>query len=289
MKNSSLHVISNTSDDSYAQSALPGTDLPEMATIQSELILRVIGQKAVNKDTAKSDLSALYGILGGLAQKTVMTVFALGKILSFIKEEIPHGEFVNFIEAQCPFDVRSAQRYMRVYECYKDYPKKQLEEMALSQAYTEAGIKKLAAPPKAAGDEEKDNDDTPDYGLPKVEEYSRLFKTPPVSGVRLARYRVFSVEDGKIHALNEALGIYPVAELHLPRHLDKPDARLAFEQAHKDVCIALEVYYARIEQLEDAGLLHKPEERRIAAIMQKQRGITDMPEQPKKKAKRSRK
>ena len=287
MKNTSLRVINNPRED-IAQKPFPGTDLSE-AERQGELILRVIGQTEVNKDTAISDLSALYGILEGLAKKTVMTVFALGKILTFVKEELPHGEFENFIETQCPFSRRSAQHYMRVYECYKDYPKKQLEEMALSQAYAEAGIKKLAAPPKSLGAGEQDPGDTSDYGLPKVEEYSRLFKTPPVSGVRLARYRVFSAEDGKIHALNEALGIYPVAELHLPRHLDKPDARLAFEQAHKDVCIALEVYYARIEQLEDAGHLHKPEERRIAAIMRKQRGVEDMPEQPKKKAKRSKK
>ena len=287
MKNSSLRVISNTRDDSYAQSALPGTDLPEMAALQGELILRVIGQKAVNKDTAISDLSALYGILEGLAKKTVMTVFALGKILSFIKGELPYGEFSNFIETQCPFDCRSARNYMRIYECYKDYPKKQLEEMALSQAYAEAGIKKLAAPPKATGDEEKDNGDTPDFGLPKMEEYSRLFKTPPISGVSLSRYRVASFEDGKIHAINEALGIYPIAELHLPRHLDKPDARLAFEQAHKDICIALELYYTKIEQLEDAGLLHKPEERRLTAIIRKQRGAEDVPASPKKRAKRS--
>jgi hypothetical protein len=241
----------------------------------------------VNKDTAISDLSALYGILGGLAQKTVMTVFALGKILTFVKGEIHHGEFGNFIETQCPFDRRSAQNYMRIYECYKDYPKKQLEEMALSQAYAEAGIKRLAAPPKAAGEEEKESGDTPDFGLPKIEEFGRLFKTPPVSGVSLSRYRVASFEDGKIHAIHQTMGVYPVAETFLPRNLDKPEARLAFEQAHKDICIALELYYAKVEQLEDAGLLPKPEERRFSAIIRKQRGVVDMPKAAKKKAKRS--
>ncbi len=285
MKNTSLCVISNPRED-IAQKPRPGTDLSE-AERQEELILRVIDQTEVNKDTAISDLSALYGILEGLIKKTVMTVFALGKILTFVKEELHHGEFENFIETQCPFSRRSARHYMRVYECYKDYPKKQLEEMALSQAYAEAGIKKLAAPPKSLGEGGQDPGETPDFGLPKVDEYSRLFATPPVSGVNLSRYRVFSSRDGEIHALNEALGIYPVAHLYLPRHLDKPDARLAFEQAHKDICIAIELYYTKIEQLEDSGLLHKPEERRFAAIIRKQRGVEDVPTSPKKRAKRS--
>lgn len=287
MQKTSLRIISNGQAEPAPQSALPGTEISEMAERQGELIMRVVTQKAVNKETAVSDLSALYGILEGLAKKTVMTVFALGKILTFVKDELPHGEFRNFIEAQCPFGKDSAARYMRVFECYKDYPKKQLEEMALSQAYAEAGIKKLAAPPKQQGEEGQGQEETPDFGLPKIEEFGRLFKTPPVSGVSLSRYRVASFEDGKVHAINQALGVYPVADIYLPRWLDKPDARLAFEQAHKDICVALELYYTKIEQLEDAGLLPKPEERRFSAIIRKQRGAEDAPETSKKRGKRS--
>jgi hypothetical protein len=45
MAKPALRVISNDQGSSYEQSALPGTDLPEMAALQGELILRVIGQR----------------------------------------------------------------------------------------------------------------------------------------------------------------------------------------------------------------------------------------------------
>jgi len=282
-----LRIIKPNQDE--AQAKLPGTELTEMADQQGALLMRVITSKTVNKETALSDIAALHGILEGLAKKTVVTVFALGKILDFVKSELPHGEFGNFIETQCPFAETSAKRYMRIYEAYKDYPKKQLEDLSLSQAYAEAGIKKLAAPPKQAELEGAGQDDVRDFGLPKIEDFDRMLKTPPASGISLKRYRVASLEDGKIHAINETLGVYPIADIYLARHLDKPEARIAFEQAHKDICIAFEIYFAKIEQLEDDGLLPKPEDHRFTVALRKSRGIEAAKTAPKKGKKRSKK
>lgn len=288
MEETAFHVISNQ----LHQDTLPGTDLIDMAERQGEIVMRVITETSVNKQSAVSDLSALYGILNGLTKKTVMTIFALGKVLTFIKDELPHGEFGNFIKTECPFDERSAQRYMRIYEFYKDLPRKQLEELTLNQAYVDAGIKKLAAPAKQRDIADTSNDEglagAVDLGLPKIEEFDRVFKTPPVSGVPLKRYRVAALEDGKISAIHEALGIYPVADIYLARHLDKPEARLAFEQVHKDICIAIELYYAKIEQLEDAGILQKPEDYRFSVALRKARGIKEPKIEGKKHSKRRR-
>lgn len=286
MEETRLRVISNPS----RQENLPGTGLAEMADRQGEIVMRVVSEPTVNKQSAVSDLSALYGILDGLAKKTVMTVFALGKILAFVKDEVPHGEFGNFVKTECPFNERSAQRYMRIYEHYKDLPRRQLEELTLSQAYVDAGIKKLAEPPKQgdAADAAAVDGGAVDYGLPKIEEFDRVFKTPPVSGVPLKRYRVAALEDGKISGIHETLGVYPVADIYLARHLDKPEARLAFEQAHKDICIAVEIYYAKIEQLEDQGILQKPEDHRFSVALRKARGIELSDSDRKKQSKRRR-
>ncbi len=271
-----------------SQAALPGTELQEMAEQQGELIMRVINQRNVDQTSAVSDLAALYGILEGLAKKTVMAVFGMGKILSYVKDELPHGQFGQFIEAKCPFSIESAKRYIRVYECYKGTPKKQLEDLTLSQAYTEAGIKKLAAPPKQEGEKEPADDDLVDNGLPQLEDYSRLLETPPASGITLKRYRVQSLQEGKIHAIHPTLGIWPVADLYIPSNIERPDAYIAFQKATKDLCMAFEIYFAEIERLEDSGVLPRVEDHRFTAAVRKARGIeVEQPE--KKKGKRGKK
>lgn len=277
MEETRLRVISGEAQ----QGSPPGTEIHDMAERQDEIIARVITEKVVNKQTAASDLSALYGMLDGLAKKTVMVVFALGKILTFVKQELPHGEFGDFITKNCPFGEASARNYIRIYKHYKDLPRRQIEELTLGRAYVDAGIKKLAAPPKqgeSADAEAAGDKDAVDFGLPKIEEFDRVLKTQPVSGVPLERYRVAALEDGKIYGIHEALGVYPVANIYLPRHLDKPEARLAFEQVHKDICIALEIYYSKIEQLEDTGILPKPEDHRFTVALRKSRGIAEQPE-----------
>jgi hypothetical protein len=245
-----------------------------------------VNSKNVDKQKAIEDLASLYGILSGLARKTVVTVFALGKILDGIKSSMAHGEFGLFIEAKCPFDLRSAQRYLKIYEHYKDAPRKQLEDLTLGQAYAEAGIKKLAAPPKQ--EPQSPSDDVVDTGLPQIEDYDRLLSTAPASGITLKRYRVASLQEGKIHAIHPTLGIWPVADVYLAINKDKPDAYLAFTQATKDLCIAFEMYFAQLERLEDSGILPKPEDHRFTAAVRKARGIEEEPAL-KKRGKRSKK
>jgi hypothetical protein len=44
----------------------------------------------------------------------------VGELLCEVKSELPHGEFTKWIEANCNFGVRMAQRYMEIYS-NKDY------------------------------------------------------------------------------------------------------------------------------------------------------------------------
>jgi hypothetical protein len=261
-------------------SSLP--DAPSTPTERAQERLReIVTAERIDPHEAATDVRMLAEFLSGLAKKTVVVVFALGKVLSQVKDEIPHGQFVEFIKNYCPFDERSAQRYMRIYEQYKDVPTKQLADVALSEAYVEAGIKKLAAPQKKdAAPPETGHED---LHLPKIEEFEPMFRQAPASGISLEHYRVAAFEDGIIHAMRPELGVFPVAHIFLSRGLDRPEARAAFLQAEKDICIALEIYYKTMEELEDKGLVPKIEDRRFTTAIRRSRGLPEAPEKTRKR------
>jgi hypothetical protein len=50
-----------------------------------------------------------------LARPTsAMEIIAAGGLLIGIKAELGHGEFIRWVEAECPFSYRTAHRYMRI-------------------------------------------------------------------------------------------------------------------------------------------------------------------------------
>ena len=152
---------------SRQQAELPGTDLAAMADKQEGLLERVMTRKkGSDPETAKADLAALHGVLTGLSQKTVVVIFAFGKLRTEVKESLPHGNFIPWIEDGCPFHFNTAARYMRVYERYKSAPLRALAELSITEAYLEAGVKKLAAP-------EQEDDDTHRRGTLEVDEIGR--------------------------------------------------------------------------------------------------------------------
>ncbi len=254
----------------------------DVETAQTRL-REIIVAEHLDAREAASDVKMLAEVLAGLAKKTVVVVFALGKVLTQMKEKLPHGQFLDFVQHYCPFNRKSASHYMRVYEQYKEVPAESLADISLSTAYVEAGIKKLAAPPQK--EEVIHPDEHEDFNLPKIEDFEPMYRQTPASGIRLEHYRVASFEDGIIHAMRPELGVFPVAHLFLPRWLDRPEARAAFLQATKDVCIALEIYYKTMEELEDKGLVPKPEDRRFTTAIRRARGLLEAPEIKKRRSK----
>ncbi len=260
-------------------SSLP--DAPSTPTERAQERLReIVTAERIDAHEAADDVRMLAEFLSGLARKTVVVVFALGKVLTQVRSELPHGQFADFVKAFCPFKEDSARHYMRVYEQYKDTPSQQLADVALSEAYVEAGIKKLAAPPKKEGAPPPEAED---LHLPKIEEFEPMFRQAPASGISLEHYRVAAFEDGIIHAMRPELGVFPVAHIFLSRGLDRPEARAAFLQAEKDICIALEIYYKTMEELEDKGLVPKIEDRRFTMAIRRSRGLPEAPEKTKKR------
>jgi hypothetical protein len=264
------------------QPELPGTDLAAMAEKQTDMVERVLANsKSATPDQAIMDLKALSGVLEGLARKTVVVIFAIGKVLTEVKAVLPHGDFIPWVQGNCSFTQNSAINYMRIYDRYKDEPRRALEELTIAEAYIEAGVKKLMAPSedeklKVAGGDQVTTD-----GLPRIEDYRHVFKQPPASGVDLKRYRVITHSDGTIYAMNLETGMMPICNIFVNKAIENPDYKMAVSQVHKDVCLAAEAYYYRVEQLEDAGLLPKPSDLRMGSLMRNARNVT--PEKPVKK------
>lgn len=245
---------------------------------QTGLLERVLKDGSDDPEEAKTDLATLNGILTRLSQKTVVVIFAMGKILAQVKATLPHGDFMPWVEANCPCTRMSCARYMRIYERYKNEPRRALEELSITEAYIEAGIKRLGLPELPERGQFAGG--SPSDGLPTLEDYKSLFKNQPASGVPLKRYRVVTYKDGKIYALSPEQGmIVPVVNLYVNQAINQEDYQAAVVQAHKDVCLALEAFYYRLEQLEDQGAVQRPFDVRMGSMMRTSRNVT-----PPKKA-----
>lgn len=253
---------------------LPGTELSTMAEKQEGLLERILGARGqANPDEAKKDLAALHGVLVGLSQKTIVVIFAMGKLLSQVREGRSHGEFLPWIEVNCPFTARTARNYMRVYDRYKDEPRRALQELSISEAYLEAGVKKLTAP---------DGDKVRIYGdgiiqddeLPTFKEFAGLFKKPTLSGVPLKYHRIVPYHNGKIYVISEATGPVPVCDLYVDHSPQDESYQAAVNKAYQDMQLALEVFFGTVEGLEDKGVLAKPFDSSREAMVTKMRNVS---------------
>ena len=62
-----------------------------------------------------AEICQLHEELGGCLRLSVEKAIRIGELLSAQKEELGHGAFIPWVEASLPFDLRSAQRYMKVF------------------------------------------------------------------------------------------------------------------------------------------------------------------------------
>jgi hypothetical protein len=196
----------------------------------------------------------------------------MGKILSEVKEVLNHGEFIPWIEANCPFSRMTANRYMQVYERYKTEPRKALEEFSITEAYLDAGVKKLAAPDE--GEEIHTKGGQSLGGEPRPEDFAGIFKKPTLSGIVLKHYRIAPYRDGTLYVVRPEIGAMPVCNLFVNMAIDEPAYQVAVTKAHQNLQLALETFYATVEQLEDQGTIPTPFDTSRNAMVQRMRDVS---------------
>jgi len=78
-------------------------------------------------------LRELHGLVVSSAVKTFEAAIEAGKILTEIKRDLPHGSFISWCKDNLPFNIRTAQRYMRCYTLRDRLLKN--DTMSLLEAY----------------------------------------------------------------------------------------------------------------------------------------------------------
>jgi hypothetical protein len=265
------------------------TEAPFAATPaeQESLVERVLKSRGhVVPEEARDELASLHAALQDVSRKTVVLVFALGKVLAEVKAELPHGDFLPWVEGNCSFSRFSASNYMRVYEHYKLEPRKALQELSLTEAYIEAGVKKLALPEPE--DIHRRGEIDASDGLPTMEDFKSIFSKKPMSGVDLKHYRVVPFRDGELYAVRPETGPVKVCDLFVDMSIEDPQYQDALQEVHHNVAMALEVFYSKVEACEERGILNAPFDSSRKAMAGKMRNVSPK-DGEKKKAPRAKK
>jgi hypothetical protein len=229
----------------------PGFSFPEGLTVKTRVIAEEKGPVpggggplppavAAIPQAEIDAVSALHKKFMAAMKKGAVLAFEIGRLLREIwGQQDAYTSWPNWCREHLAFDVGTANRYLRIYENFKDNPR------ALA-GLTASGALKLPSAPKreALKIEEYGNADR-QLELP----WERYFDLPPLSReVKLNSHR-FEIPNGhEVYLIRRGLN-YPVkiAEVLAPE-----DKRL--KTAHRgmleSVQAALERYYQEVERLE---------------------------------------
>jgi hypothetical protein len=115
-----------------------------------------------------------------IIKKGAMKAFEIGKILRDILDRLDgHDSWPQWCKANLVFDVNTANRYLRVYDNFKDNPK------LLTGQNASNVLQSLSAP-------KKENQGPIEYGNPDKQyefPWEYAFEKPPFSKVKLKNYR----------------------------------------------------------------------------------------------------
>jgi len=71
--------------------------------------------------------------------KTALAAFSIGERLVAMKDNLDHGKFLSYLEREFPLTYRTANRYMHLFEYFKNDPSA-IESRGIKEALIKAGI-----------------------------------------------------------------------------------------------------------------------------------------------------
>ena len=202
------------------------------------------------KESVPTDISAakiaeinhLHKQFIGHLKKGAMTAFSIGKKLRDIWERLDeYDSWPQWCRDNLAFDVGTANRYLRIYENYKDNPK-------LLQGQTITGaLKQLCAPQKEKaevtvyGDSEKRPESS----------WERFFEVPPLGRkVKLLNHRFEQPNPHELYLIRRGYD-FPVkiADVLAPGSEDD-QLKTAHQGMMESIQISLETYFQEVERVE---------------------------------------
>jgi hypothetical protein len=198
-----------------------------------------IKPEAIPRDKIKK-VNGLHKRFFSVVKRSALIAFEIGKLLREIWGQLDgYDSWPQWCADHLAFDVSTANRYLRVYENYKDNPG------ALTGQTISGALKLLSAPRREPREAEEYGDAGRQPELP----WERYFELPPLSReVKLNNYRFEVPNSHEVYLIRRGIN-YPVkiAEVLAPE-----DERL--KTAHRGmletVQSALERYYAEVERIE---------------------------------------
>lgn len=178
--------------------------------------------------------------------------FEIGSLLFTLREKDPAMSWKNIIADMFPFSVGTANKYLKVYIHFKDKPSL-LENLSMTEAYGQSGLKCLTEP-----------ETKPVQGRLEAEtaqqelefDIEEIFKMPCVSKAKLQNYRIEAVgKSGRLWMIDRSGTSMPVAQLYATPPQGFPETEQ--KELLRNVQIALELYFEKIEKYEKAGISQK--------------------------------
>ncbi|GEM_PF-6329117 len=202
-----------------------------------------MSKTALSKSTV-TEIINLHEQLGGMVKATVALVWRLGEKLTLVKDALDFGHFGEWIAAEMPFSHPTANRYMKVYQ---KFPAGITEDMNLSEAYLESGVKRLGAPELEPVKIPKE------FRRDGPEAVKAVLRMPVKSTAHLKKYRV-AVVNNAIQVVRPGWhDPLLVGGIHIDTN--EPELLSAKEKLEDTIQAAMELFLEEREQLEDNGMI----------------------------------
>ena len=179
-------------------------------------------------------------MLQEVESKQAAGYFAVGERLTAMKKKLEHGKFMAYLENEFPYCQQTANKYMRLFEFYKEDPAS-LGSLGYREALMKAGIMK----PRESVVEAllQTIEPLPPYHPPEFD-YDFIFKQKPLNmDVRdLKKFRLLAM-DGEIALFEKGVkGYRAAANLNLFGK-NNPQMKKLYKRAVEKIQMALEEYY----------------------------------------------
>jgi hypothetical protein len=188
-----------------------------------------------------SEVNNLHKKFESAIKKGAQTAFDIGKILTEIRERLDaYASWPQWCGDNLAFDTSTANRYLRVYDNFKDNPKKIV-------GHTIDGVLKLLS---SSREEKRPRIE---YGNPDMQyefPWEVSFEKPPISKAKLKNYRFETPGNHDIYLIRRGFNApIKIVDLLLP----EPDENLktVYKGMMENIQASLEMYFQEVERIEE--------------------------------------
>ncbi|MCL2762215.1 MAG: DUF3102 domain-containing protein [Treponema sp.] len=204
---------------------------------------------AIQKESVSTDVSAarvaeinrLHRDFVKILKKGAMTAFEIGKSLSDVKYRTldASDSWPQWCKDNLDFDEDTANRYLRVYENFKDNPK-----LLIGQTIFGA-LKSISAP-------QQEKQGRVEYGNPDKQyefPWEYAFEKPPLSKAKLKNYRFEIPSNHDIYLIRRGFNA-PIKIVDLLTSDPEENLKTVYRGMMETIQRALEMYFQEVERIE---------------------------------------